>query len=55
MKRRRVGGFEQDAFSRWGRKYLIYLGQAGTRKKAKKKTNRRERREARDQIRRSDE
>ena len=46
MSRRiRKGGFEQDAFSAWGRKYLCYLQRPGVRKAAKRKANRRERRE----------
>lgn len=45
MKRPRKGGFEQDAFSDWGRKYLAYLSRAGARKAAKQQANRRERRQ----------
>jgi hypothetical protein len=46
MKRLRKSGFEQDAFSRWGRKYLCYIQRPGVRKSAKRQANRRERREA---------
>ena len=46
MRRPRKGGFEQDAFSKWGRLYLCYIQRAGVRKAAKQQANRRERREA---------
>lgn len=46
MKRIIVNGTEQEAYSRWGRKYLAYLQRPGVVKKIKKATHRRERREA---------
>lgn len=46
MKRLIKTGDEQDAYSKWGRKYLTYLGRAGVVKGIKKATHRRERREA---------
>jgi len=45
MRRQRKGEAEQDAFSRWGRKYYCYLQRAGVRAKIKRQVNRRERRE----------
>lgn len=50
MKRIIKDGDEQDAYSHWGRKYLVYLGRAGVVKKIKKRTHKRERREAKDWI-----
>lgn len=50
MKRIIKDGDEQDAYSHWGRKYLVYLGRSGVVKKIKKRTHRRERREAKDWI-----
>jgi hypothetical protein len=47
VKRARKGGYEQDAFSRWGKRYLIWS--AGQRKQAKVRANRRERRAAKQQ------
>jgi hypothetical protein len=45
MKRIAKDGDEQDAYSRWGRKYLTYLSRAGVVKAIKKRTHKRERRE----------
>lgn len=50
MKRIIKTADEQDAYSRWGRKYLIWLSRAGVRKGIKKSTHRRERREAKQWI-----
>lgn len=51
-KRRRVGGEEYDAFSKWCRKYMICMSRAGYRSEIKTKARRRERHEARREIRR---
>ena len=45
-KRIRKTAEEQDAYSKWGRRYLIYLGRAGVRKGIKRRTHRRERHDA---------
>lgn len=45
MKRARKDGDEQDAFGRWGRRYLIW--RPGVRKRTKQRANRRERRQGR--------
>jgi hypothetical protein len=45
MKRERKSGFEQDAFSTFGRRYLCYIQRPGVRAKAKNISNRRIRRE----------
>lgn len=45
--------FETDAYSKWGRTYLIYIGRPGVRKKIKKLTHRRERREGKQEARES--
>lgn len=37
---------EEDAYTKWGRKYLAYIQRPGVRKKIKRSTHRRERREA---------
>lgn len=44
-KRMRKSGAEQDAVSRWGKRYLIYLSRAGVRSGIKRQMRRRERRE----------
>ena len=49
MKRARHDGDEQDAFSRWGKKYLIW--RPGQRKRVKRRANRRERREVNQDLR----
>lgn len=49
MKRVRRNGDEQDAFSRWGKRYLIW--RPGQRRRVKQCANRRERRQARQVIR----
>lgn len=46
MKRIIKNADEQDAYGKWGRKYLIYISRRGVRKGIKKSTHRRERREA---------
>ena len=51
MKRARKGGYEQEAFSRWGKRYLNW--EAGARKGAKVRANRRDRRAER-QVRKDD-
>ena len=51
MARRVVTGDEQDAYSRWGRKYLCWLNRPGAVKSVKRRTHRRERREGRAEIR----
>ena len=50
MKRLVKTGDEQDAYSRWGRKYLAWLQRPGAVKKVKRSTHRRERREAKQWI-----
>ena len=52
-KRRRVGGAEEDAFCKWCRKYMIWLHQSGVRSKIKTNVRRRERHEAKQQLRMS--
>ena len=48
---RRIVTFdEQDAYTPW-RKYLCYLSRAGAVKKVKKRTHKRERREAKAELR----
>jgi hypothetical protein len=42
-KRQRISGDEQDAFSRFGRRYLCYLQRSGVRAEVKRKVRRRER------------
>lgn len=42
---------EEDAFSRWGRKYLCYLGRSGVIADIKRGYRRRERNRARQDIR----
>lgn len=49
-KRRMVDGEEWDAYTRW-RHLLIYMGRPGVVKKIKRRTHKRERREARNEIR----
>lgn len=50
MKRRRiVTGDEQDAYTKW-RKYLVYLSRPGAVKSIKRRTHKRERREAGSEI-----
>jgi hypothetical protein len=51
VSRRTVTSAENDAFSRWGRKYLIYINRAGVRSKIKRQARRRERREGRREAR----
>lgn len=53
MGKRRLkrSGSEQDAMSRWGRKYLCYLSRAGVISSIKRKYRRRERQAARQDIR----
>lgn len=48
MRRRIVGWLEQDAHTKWGRKYLFW--QRGELKKAKRLTVKRERRDGRQEI-----
>lgn len=50
MKRRRVGGEEQDAYSRYWRHRVAYLGRSGVVKRIKQRTHRRERGEAKREI-----
>lgn len=50
MKRTIKDGAESDAYSKWGRKYLCYLGRPGVVKKIKRFTHKRERREGRGWI-----
>lgn len=50
-RRARKTAFEQDAFSRFGRRYLAYLDRAGVRRAAKRQVNRRSRRQARADVR----
>ena len=50
MKRRRVNGDEQDAYSQW-RHLLCYLQRAGVVKKIKRSTHKRERREGKREAR----
>lgn len=47
-KRRRVGGYEQDAFSRYWRQTINF--KAGRIKAAKRQANKRERREAKKEL-----
>jgi hypothetical protein len=42
---------EADAFGKWGRKYLCYLGRAGVRSSIKRQARRRERHDAKEEIR----
>jgi hypothetical protein len=42
-----VSDAEVDAYSRWGRRYLIYIGRPGVRKSIKRITHKRERRQGR--------
>lgn len=49
MKRRAVDGDEQDVYSAW-RKLLCWTQRPGATKKVKRRTHRRERREARAEI-----
>lgn len=51
VKRRRVGGEENDAYSRYWRHRIIYLGRAGVVKRIKRRTHQRERGEAKQEIR----
>lgn len=53
MGKRRLkrSGAEQDALSRWGRKYLCYLSRAGVISDIKRGYRRRERNKARQDIR----
>jgi hypothetical protein len=53
MGRRRLprNGWEQDAFGWWGRKFLCYIGRAGVRDSIKRGYRRRERHEAKRNIR----
>jgi hypothetical protein len=44
-----INGDEYDAYTQW-RKYLCYLQRAGVVKKIKRRTHKRERREAQQQI-----
>lgn len=55
MKRAKPSAFEQDAFSRYWRKRLSYLGRSGVVKQAKRISAKRERRDANDTIRKGDE
>lgn len=48
-RRRTVGWSEQDAYTRW-RHLLTYIARPGVRKGIKRDTHKRERREARRQI-----
>lgn len=48
MRRARLNGDEQDAFSRFGKRYMIW--RAGQRKAIKARVNRRERRIARQAL-----
>lgn len=50
-RRQRKSGAENDAYSRWGRKYLCYLQRAGARSSIKRMSRRRERHDARDALR----
>jgi hypothetical protein len=52
MKRRRADGDEQDVHSRW-RHILAGYQRAGATSKVKRRSRRRERHEARDEIRRA--
>lgn len=47
MKKKSKGGFEADVFSRW-RRFLCYTQRAGVCKKAKRKWNKRFRKEGKD-------
>lgn len=50
-RRESKDGDEFDATSKWGRRYLIYIQRVGVRSSIKRKVRRRERREAKQQIR----
>lgn len=50
-RRRRATGAENDAYSRFGRRYLGYLQRAGARSSIKRMSRRRERHEARHAVR----
>ncbi|GAA4175908.1 hypothetical protein GCM10022287_22210 [Gryllotalpicola koreensis] len=50
MKRRRVNADEQDAYGPW-RKLLCYLDRPGVVKKIKRRTHKRERQEAKREMR----
>lgn len=50
MSRQIKGWMEQDAYTGW-RKYLCYMQRAGAVKKVKRHTHKRERREAKREIR----
>jgi hypothetical protein len=50
VKRRRVGGDEQDAFSRYWRHRYAYLARAGVVARIKRRANKRERREAKKEL-----
>ena len=49
-RRRAWSWFEQDAFSPW-RDVLVYMQRAGTVRKAKRQANKRDRRQARQELR----
>jgi hypothetical protein len=49
-KRARKNGNEQDAFGKWGRKYLCALQRAGVVKATKQIANRRDRRTTRQEL-----
>jgi hypothetical protein len=50
-RRLKLNGDEQDAFSRWGRRFLCYINRVGVRAEIKTAYRRRERHQAKQDIR----
>jgi len=46
-----LDGGERDAFGRWGRRYLCYIGRPGVRSEIKRGYRQRERHQAKQEIR----